>query len=857
MTDGLTRRKEIGRAAGRVRLAAKTMRMPFAAAALLAALLAAAAPAASAELVAGGGFESGGFDPAWTHGAANVSGPTNPTWADHLVTLDLPFTGNYSALLGFKYARPQRRRYGFMEQDVAIPALVTGATLAFRYRQQGYDGIDRDPFVVEIRDPAGTVLEELVRASFGEVNYSFKDSGWIGVTADLSAYAGQTIRVHFRQRNGEDNEYETWAFVDDVSVVATRRVDLIAGGDGDDLFGLAGTGAGATFLQSGEGGETVSCLIGVENEGPGADSFTLSVSSPAGWTVVVFDGVAEHALPWTTPPVAPGGILALEARIAIPAGAAVGSYASILDAVSTTDARFVDSATLGVDVVPSSFLADLLVDGDGAGVVDPDGGGGYARTETAGSETIGFAIELRNDGAREDSFAVWWRTDAPLSATVADGGATRTSLFTTAPIPAGGAASYVLAVDVPGGLAGGDYGTVLYARSRSDALVRDAVTAVAGVVAPRLDMVIGGSGAGIVDLTGAGLGGSSTVAGTPGATVVFPVEIRNDGGLVDSFAVSWTGPGGGWTALLDDGAVAHALPWTTPAFLPGERRTLWLRVAIPGGAPYNTELTILDGVSEANPLVRESVTANVTVGSGNETDLLIDGDGDGIYGPAGSGLGGESAQTALPGETVLFLVEAQNEEGTDAFDLTWTAPTGWTVAAGDSTDGLRGVPAGLYLLSVTVPAGCLAGSWDVIVDGAKQDKPYFNDSVRGRVTVIASATGELDLVKSVDLPEAHPGDVITYTIEFTNPGLVDVREIEIADPLPAEVDLIMDAFGPGLDIEWVRGGAPVYLTADPSDADEALYDPATRTLRLVFSRQAPVVLAPGETGRIVYRALIR
>lgn len=851
MTDGRTRGNG-GRRTGHGNGGAR--RLLFAAA--LAATLIASGPAEAAELVLGGGFESGGFDAAWTHGAANVSGPTNPTWADHLVTLDLPYSGNYSALLGFKYARPQRRRYGFMEQDVAIPALVTGATLSFRYRQQGYDGIDRDPFVVEIRDPAGTVLDELVRASFGEVNYSFKDSGWIGVTADLSAYAGQTIRLHFRQRNGGDNDYETWTFVDDVSVVAARRVDLIVDGNGDDLFGLAGTGAGGTSVRSGEGGETVSCILGVENEAFGADSFTLSVSSPAAWTVVLFDGAVERALPWTTPPVAPGETLELEARIAIPAGAAVGSYASIVDAVSVADARYVDSATLGVDVVPARFLADLVVEGDGAGLIDPDGGGGYARVETPPGQTLDFAIELRNDGAAADVFDVWWRTDAPVTAVVVDGGLTRTGLFSTGPVPAGGAASYVLRVTVPADCEGGDYGTILHARSQGDTLVQDAVTAVAGVVAPSLDMVIGGSGGGIVDPTGAGLGGSSTAAGTPGASVLFPVEFRNDGGLPDSFAVSWSGPAG-WTAALSDGALDHALPWTTAGFAPGERRMYWLRVTVPAGAPYGTDATILDGVSEASGLVRESVTANVTVGSGNETDLIIDGSGDGVYGPIGSGLGGESGQTALPGGTVVFVVEAQNEAGTDLFDVAWTAPAGWTVAVGDSVTGLRGVPGGLYAVEVTVPAGCPAGAWDVIVDGAKRDKPYFNDSVRGRVTVIASATGELDLVKSVDLPEAHPGDVITYTIEFANPGLVDVQEIEIADPLPPEVDLLMDAFGPGLEVEWVRGGSPVFLSADAADADEARYDPATRTLTVILSRRTPFALAPGESGRIVYRAVIR
>ena len=78
----------------------------------------------------------------------------------------------------------------------------------------------------------------------------------------------------------------------------------------------------------------------------------------------------------------------------------------------------------------------------------------------------------------------------------------------------------------------------------------------------------------------------------------------------------------------------------------------------------------------------------------------------------------------------------------------------------------------------------------------------------------------------------------------------------VCDPVPAEVDLVTDAFGPGMDITWMRDGAPVYLTADPADADEAMLG-GDGTLRIVLSRQAPYTLAAGAEGRIVYRVRIR
>ena len=42
-------------------------------------------------------------------------------------------------------------------------------------------------------------------------------------------------------------------------------------------------------------------------------------------------------------------------------------------------------------------------------------------------------------------------------------------------------------------------------------------------------------------------------------------------------------------------------------------------------------------------------------------------------------------------------------------------------------------------------------------------------------------------MKDVDLDQARPGDVITYTITLSNPGVEGVREIEIVDPVAIEI----------------------------------------------------------------------
>ena len=205
------------------------------------------------ELIQNGSFETGDFGPYWVHGAFRGTN-FNPALADHLVVPDMPYTGSFSARLGFKYSRERKSAVGFMYQDVTIPADISVATLSYQVRQQGYDTNPYDPFDAEIRDTSNNTLESVLSLMFTDPSYIFKDSGWIsdnGVAPagfDLSAYAGQTIRVYFQQANTNDHLWETWAYVDDVSVVFRKFVDLAVDGNGDDEFGAMGSGLGGLSL---------------------------------------------------------------------------------------------------------------------------------------------------------------------------------------------------------------------------------------------------------------------------------------------------------------------------------------------------------------------------------------------------------------------------------------------------------------------------------------------------------------------------------------------------------------------------------------------------------------------------------
>ncbi|MEJ2721784.1 MAG: hypothetical protein P8181_11700 [bacterium] len=249
------------------------------------------------ELIQNGGFETGDFGPYWVHGAYRGTN-YNPIFADHLVVPDLPHTGSYSARLGFKYSRERKSAVGYMYQDVTIPLNISSARLFFQARQQGFDIDPFDPFAAQIRSTNNDVLEDVLNLTFTEPEYLFKDSGWVADDGtppagfDLTAYSGQTIRIYFEQANTNDHYYETWAYIDDVSVIYKRFVDLIVDGVGDDVFGDLGSGDGGYSGKSCLPGERLAFDLVIENEGADTDSYDLTVNQD----LVLVKGIVLEAI---------------------------------------------------------------------------------------------------------------------------------------------------------------------------------------------------------------------------------------------------------------------------------------------------------------------------------------------------------------------------------------------------------------------------------------------------------------------------------------------------------------------------------------------------------------------------------
>ncbi|MFZ5470967.1 MAG: PKD domain-containing protein [Myxococcota bacterium] len=88
------------------------------------------------------------------------------------------------------------------------------------------------------------------------------------------------------------------------------RIDALANGQGDGLWGAPGSGAGGTTSGTVYAGVFSTIPWAIQNEGAGADFVNLSPASvPSGWTVGFTDGIASYGLPASLGPVAPGQTL--------------------------------------------------------------------------------------------------------------------------------------------------------------------------------------------------------------------------------------------------------------------------------------------------------------------------------------------------------------------------------------------------------------------------------------------------------------------------------------------------------------------------------------------------------------------
>ncbi|NNJ10993.1 peptidase M4 family protein [Chloroflexales bacterium ZM16-3] len=185
-----------------------------------------ALPAGCSDVIANGDFEQDGGWIQVSRGDASLIDP------------QLPRSGKRSAWLGGTDQEPLQYIY----QDVRLPANATSVQLNYaRLIHQEFSGLlgilaDDATFSVVLASASGDIL-----ATVEETSSSAGDDAWSEQSADLSAYAGKTVRLAFSAENPRGNVSSM--FVDEVKllVCTTGQAPSAPPTSSDDLVYIKGT----------------------------------------------------------------------------------------------------------------------------------------------------------------------------------------------------------------------------------------------------------------------------------------------------------------------------------------------------------------------------------------------------------------------------------------------------------------------------------------------------------------------------------------------------------------------------------------------------------------------------------------
>ena len=144
-----------------------------------------------------GGFESGSLS-GWTSGGG--SAPR---------VVGTAHTGSYAAQLGSASAFNGNST---LTQAVAIPS--GNSRLTFWYQPHCTDTVQYDQIQMQIRSTAGATLATVL-------NVCSNTGAWTSVSADTSAFAGQTVTLWFNVHDDGYPSDPTYFLLDDVALSGT------------------------------------------------------------------------------------------------------------------------------------------------------------------------------------------------------------------------------------------------------------------------------------------------------------------------------------------------------------------------------------------------------------------------------------------------------------------------------------------------------------------------------------------------------------------------------------------------------------------------------------------------------------
>jgi len=253
---------------------------------------------------------------------------------------------------------------------------------------------------------------------------------------------------------------------------------LPVGVDIGNYDGVAGTTNDAAVNQNANPGTPVDFALDVINtSGGAADTYSLSSTSPAGWTVTFYldangNGVLDAGE--TTPvasagPVAAGAEVNLIARVAVPAGTLPGVNAVSFTATSSNNPA--QSDTIGDTITVNAFAA-VDFSPDQAGSTTPGG-------------TVAYAHTVTNTGNVSDTFDFTYVSSQGWSYVFYNGAVPVTSV-TLGP---GASANITVRLTVPAGATVGTIETGVLTATGNSSLVSDNATDVTVIVSGNLQLI--------------------------------------------------------------------------------------------------------------------------------------------------------------------------------------------------------------------------------------------------------------------------------------------------------------------------------------------------------------------------------
>lgn len=420
-------------------------------------------------------------------------------------------------------------------------------------------------------------------------------------------------------------------------------------------------------------------------------------------------GWAVVVTPTNTPVLAPDATYPIVVTVTVPGGASPGQVdITTVTATSDFDGGVQDSAT-DTTQVPQTPGINFFPNNSGSA---PEG------TE------ISYQHTLQNIGDGPDTFALsgnssngWTTVVEPATVTLDPGESTAVTATLT----------------IPGGTAG----TIDVMDVSASSIISPAVSA----TVINTTTVTGPPGD-----TGVLLNPDNNGIGLAGNTIIYNHVVTNTGSASNDFAI---------TAVSSNDWLVEANP-SAVTLAAGASEAIQVTMFIPGATPGGTvDTMVVTATSTITPSIFDTAINVTTVLTEQVADVSIVPD---------------NADTAVPGETVIYTHTVQNQGNSqDTINLEAVSNQGWTVTvlpsnviliAGQQTD---------VQVSVEVPPGAADATVDVTtVTATSAFDPGVSDSAQDTTTVIAGGGTPVLFLPAVF--KAQPGGGPTPTPTSTSPA---------------------------------------------------------------------------------------